>query len=168
MDLRVYATNLNTRRIFEFSVGNSAHIPLAMAVRASMSIPLFFEAIEIEKRIFIDGGAVFDYPIMGFGEQGLDETLGIAFARSLVTPAIQEGDLEFGFNKPLQYFQRLVEVLKTVQSPNFILNNKLRQQTILIDTGEISSFKFDLNQSEKAFLIERGREAVQGYYQDML
>lgn len=164
MDLRVFATNLNTRRIHEFSCRHTPHVALANAVRASMSIPLFFEAVQIDGNIFIDGGAVFDYPIMGFGDEGLDQTLGIAFARSLVTPAEQASDQEFDFNKPLQYFQRVVEALKTVQSPNFILNNKLRQQTILIDTGEINSFKFDVSQEEKDFLVQRGREAVRAYY----
>jgi len=56
LDLRVYATNLNTRQVFEFSYNKSRQVCLADAVRASMSVPLFFAATEIDGQIFVDGG----------------------------------------------------------------------------------------------------------------
>jgi NTE family protein len=164
LDLRVYATNLNTRQIFEFSQHKTPNVALADAVRASMSIPLFFTAVEIERRIYVDGGAVFDYPIMGFGKDEIENTLGLAFAQSASVAREDADDGAFGFNQPLQYIRRLVNVLERVQSPVFALDDGLQQNTILIDTGEVNSLDFKVSAEKIEMLIANGRKAVKEYF----
>jgi len=164
LDLRVYATNLNTRQVFEFSYRKTKDVSLANAVRASISVPLFFTATEIKGQIFVDGGTVFDFPLMGFGKREIDNTLGLAFARSSVVATEDQEDGEFGFRQPLQYIKRLVTVLQRVQSPVFALHEELQQNTILIDTAGVSSLNFKLTQEEKERLIANGRQAVREHF----
>ena len=73
-------------------------LSIAAAVRASMSVPLYFTAVEL----FVDGGTVFDYPLMGFGKVEIMDTLGLAFASSSAAAAGDEGDTGFGYNQPAQ------------------------------------------------------------------
>jgi NTE family protein len=165
LDLRVYATNLNTRQIFEFSYQKTKDVPIAKAVRASMAVPLFFTAVEIAGQIFVDGGAVFDYPIMGFGKSEIEHTLGLAFAQSSVVATMNQEDSQFGFNQPRQYVQRIVTVLQRVQSPVFALHDELQKNTILIDTGGVGSLNFKVTQQERERLIENGRKAVRDHFE---
>lgn len=165
LDLHVYATNLNTRQVFEFCYDKTPQAPIAMAVRASMAVPLFFTAVEIEGQIFVDGGTVFDYPLAGFGKDEIDQTLGLAFAESSVVATEEEGDQDFGFSQPLQYIYRLVNVLQRIQSPVFALHDELQNNTILIDTGGVNSLDFKLSQEQRQRLVESGRQAVRRYFE---
>jgi NTE family protein len=167
LDLRVYATNLNTRHISEFSYQKTKDIPIASAVRASMAVPLFFTAVEIDRQIFVDGGTVFDYPMVGFGQREIECTLGLAFAQSSVVATEDQEDRDFSYRQPLQYIQRLVSVLQRVQSPVFALHNELQENTILIDTGGVNSLNFKLTKEEKRQLVENGRKAVRKYFEVM-
>ena len=163
-DLRVYATNLNTRQIYEFSYQKTSHVPIAKAVRASMAVPLFFTAVQIGGQIYVDGGTVFDYPLVGFGQDEIGRTLGLAFAQSSVVATEDQEDLDFGYHQPLQYIQRLVNVLQRVQSPVYALHDELQENTILIDTGGVNSLNFKLSKEQKTLLVDNGRQAVRAYF----
>jgi NTE family protein len=167
LDLRVYATNLNTRQVFEFSYRKTKQVPLADAVRASIAVPLFFTAKEINDQIFVDGGTVFSFPLVGYSRSEIECTLGLAFAQSSVVAKEDQEDSDFGFRQPLQYIKRLVTVLERVQSPVFALHEELQQNTILIDTAGVNSLNFKLTQEEKERLIANGRQAVRDHFQDI-
>jgi len=164
LDLRIFATNLNTRQVFEFSYQKTKDVSLADAVRASMSVPLIFTATEINGQIFVDGGAVLDFPLLGFDKSEIDDTLGLAFAQSSVVATEDQEDIKFGFNQPLEYFNRLVTVLLRMQSPVFALHDELQQNTILIDTAGVNSFNFKLTPEELEQLIGNGRQAVREHF----
>jgi NTE family protein len=164
LDLRVYATNLNTRQVFEFSYKKTKAVSLADAVRASMSVPLFFTATEIDRQIYVDGGTLFDFPLTGYDKSEFDHTLGLAFAQSAVVATEDQKDKDFGFRQPLQYVKRLATVLQRVQSPVFALHEDLQHNTILIDTAGVSSLNFKLTQAEKERLIANGRQAVREHF----
>jgi NTE family protein len=62
-ELFVVATNL-TRQLPEvFSAATRPDLPVWRAVRMSMSIPLFFEAVTFEECVYADGGLSWNYPI---------------------------------------------------------------------------------------------------------
>lgn len=165
LELRVFASNLNTKQLHEFSYRNTPNVSLANAVRASMSVPLFFTAVEIDDHLFVDGGATFDYPLLAFGDVGISNTLGLAFAgSSSATAGDQEASI-FGFNQPGEYIHRMLTVLERIQAPLLALYGDLREQTILIDTGDISSLQFKLSKEDQALLIENGRQAVRDYFE---
>ena len=165
LELRVFSSNLNTKQLHEFSYSNTPNVPLAKAVRASMSVPLFFTAVEIDDHLFVDGGATFDYPLLAFGNVGISNTLGLAFAGSSSAAAGDQDETSFGFHQPGEYIHRMMTVLERIQAPLLALYGDLREQTILIDTGDISSLQFKLSKEDQELLIQNGRQAVQDYFQ---
>lgn len=67
-DLYVIGTNLSTGYSEVFSAERYAKMELALAVRISMSIPLFFAAVRYGERndVYVDGGAMQNYPVKLF------------------------------------------------------------------------------------------------------
>ncbi|MHB8467496.1 MAG: patatin-like phospholipase family protein, partial [Acidimicrobiales bacterium] len=83
-DLHVFARNVETSMTREFSAQTTPTVPIAQAVRASMSIPFFFEPWRFSDALaeaypgrFIDGGVAYNYPISDFdSDDNLQKTLG--------------------------------------------------------------------------------------------
>ena len=77
--LKVFASDLNSTALTEFSCEKIPDVKIAESIRASMSIPLFFDAWKFpdgqpDDHIYIDGGVLYNYPITAF--EDLDKTLG--------------------------------------------------------------------------------------------
>ncbi|MCK9229118.1 MAG: patatin-like phospholipase family protein [Syntrophales bacterium] len=70
-DLYVTGTNLSTGYAEVFSRERQGDMPLATALRISMSIPLFFAAVRRGERndVYVDGGMVLNYPVKLFDRQ---------------------------------------------------------------------------------------------------
>ena len=70
-DLYVIGTNLTTRYAEVFSHERHADMPLATAVRISMSIPLFFASVRYGSRkdVYVDGGVIRNYPVKLFDRE---------------------------------------------------------------------------------------------------
>lgn len=133
-DLYVVTTNLSDRKPEIFSVESSPDVAVADAVRMSMSLPLFFEALRFDGRQFgrgdyyVDGGAMLNYAIQIFDRprymtnqerwvHGLNwETLGC----NLYTP-LECGDDDI-LGDFLGYAERLMEVITATQIND--LNNR--------------------------------------------
>lgn len=69
--LYVVGTNLSTQTTDIFSHETHPDMPLAQAVRISMSIPLFFAAVRYgpHKNVYVDGGVLSNYPVKIFDEE---------------------------------------------------------------------------------------------------
>ncbi len=69
--LYMTGTNLSTGYSEIFSVERQPDMPLASAVRISMSIPLFFAAMRYNKNndVYVDGGCMLNYPIKLFDRE---------------------------------------------------------------------------------------------------
>lgn len=67
--LHLVATNLATRLSQVYSKDHSPALPVADAVRRSMSIPLFFAAVRESDDLFVDGGVLDNYPIRLFDRE---------------------------------------------------------------------------------------------------
>lgn len=70
-ELYVIATNLSTGFSEVFSNERHPDMPLASALRMSMSIPLFFAAVRqgLRKDVYVDGGVQLNYPVKLFDRQ---------------------------------------------------------------------------------------------------
>lgn len=83
-DLHVFAHSIADKRTVEFSAETTPEVIIAEAVRASMSVPFFFDPAtfsqpEAMKKAgaFIDGGVAFNYPISAFDTmRASDKTIG--------------------------------------------------------------------------------------------
>lgn len=66
-DLYLVGTNLSTGYSEVFSVEHTPRVPIVEAVRISMSIPLFFQAMRnFRGDVYVDGGVFNNYPIKLF------------------------------------------------------------------------------------------------------
>lgn len=79
--LVVCATDLTARRAAYFGPDSTPDMDVALALRMSCSVPLYFSAVRHEGRLYVDGAVADNFPLdwagRQFGEAGV---LGICFA----------------------------------------------------------------------------------------
>jgi NTE family protein len=95
-DLYIVAANLTKRRAETFSYETTPDVAVADAVRMSMSIPFFFEALYFDGKkfgqgdLYVDGGMYDNYPVHMFDDpnmpsSGVTSTMASIGKRSAVT-----------------------------------------------------------------------------------
>jgi NTE family protein len=152
-------------------------VPVALAVRMSMSIPLFFEPVphvnQYTSRVhtIVDGGMLSNFPVWLFdappGQEPKRDTFGLKLVQKdtrseLVKP---DFDLKSEFLKTLKrsetlgYFWSLVETMMEAHD-RFYIEQKKFDKTIDIDTKGVGTTEFDLSNDRKSELYESGREAA--------
>ena len=106
LDLIVFASNLNENTLNEFSLHQTPNCIVAEAVRASMSIPIFFKSWKFSngipnEHIYVDGGVTFNYPLSFFDHPEFnedpwtpnEETLGLFLEQQSVYEHFQSNPL---------------------------------------------------------------------------
>lgn len=87
MRLVVCATNLSDRRPEYFGPETSPDMDVALALRMSCTIPLYFSAVSHGGKMYVDGAVSDNFPLRWAGETyGPDKVLGIAFKPRLSSP----------------------------------------------------------------------------------
>lgn len=173
-ELYIVGTDLNYHQSKVFCFESTPYMEVAEAVRISMSIPLFFEAIPLNEHaqmrdsaahLFCDGGLMWNYPIglfdsLYFAEdvvQGTNtRTLGLRFLSKRKYQ--NSGNL-------LEYIKNLYRCQTSVQQDMFKRNIKDVARSIQIDTGEISFIDFNIQPNDDTydFLYRQGYYATENY-----
>jgi NTE family protein len=156
MDLRVVVTNLSVHSAEVLSHTTTPGMELALGVRMSMSIPLFFAAVRSGPALYVDGGAVWNYPLTVFDtgdEQDEQRTLGFHLgvqgtAAPKPTP-LKVGDV-------VTYGRMLYESLITVQTFLMEQNPDDVERTVFIDHLDVNPVDFGIPDTKKEALIEQG------------
>ena len=165
--LFVYATDLNIYNIKQFSHLDTPNVPVAEAVRASMSIPMFFKAWKFsnnqpDNHIYVDGGVVLNYPLTVFdGPQSVDnpQTLGLY----LYDRNGNKKPNALGYDQPIAYCKALFETLLDSQNIDFDENESMEKRTIKIDDFGIAATDFDITQQQKDQLFKSGVYYTEAY-----
>jgi NTE family protein len=167
--LKVYATDLNTQAIQEFSPSATPAVPIAQAVRASMSIPMFFEAWQFasgqpSNHLFVDGGVMYNYPIDAFDSpsQINTNTLGFFLANLSGKPAAPN-QLSYGLSHIETYVKSLFNALLNAQNTLVLNNTADMARTLPIDDLGISPTDFDITPAQVTALYNSGYQATQAY-----
>ncbi|MFX3643493.1 MAG: patatin-like phospholipase family protein [Candidatus Pristimantibacillus sp.] len=192
-DLYIIGTNTNTHFSTVFSHETHSTMRIADAIRISMSIPLFFEAVEFENDTYVDGGVLMNFPIKLFDRKSYLYNS----KNGLVTPAYAEFQLEsaenpfvcntetLGFriesNKQrnvlmgqpperheiknvYQFTKNLIATILDFQQ-NISLHDLDSDRTVyVINTNGTSSIKFGITLKEKEVLIQSGRDSTATYF----
>lgn len=158
-DLRIVATDISSQSAQVFSWDTTPNVLVSEAVRASMSIPLFFEGFVFsqgmpDKRVYVDGGAVWNYPLTIF-PQG--ETLGLFLYDDSPVKVIQYDNLE-------QYILALGATVLNAQNIDYQSDPEQVVRTIVIPGLGISATDFDLEDTDKTNLFNSGITAVQKFF----
>lgn len=86
VDLVVCATNLTQRRPEYFGPDTTPDMDVALALRMSCSIPLYFTAVRHEGSVYVDGAVSDNFPLAWASEAHGKNVLGIAFRPRLSNP----------------------------------------------------------------------------------
>jgi NTE family protein len=168
--LYVFALNLNTRNIQGFSVDYTPDVKISDAVRASMSIPMFFKAWKISnlKGLFVDGGVAYNYPISVFdndmflnsGETYNKRTLGFYLDTKIKNKEIKNS---LKFNEPINYIKELLITIMDVEVINFKRRLVDVNRTVFIDDFAISFVEFDITKENIEKLYKSGFDCTISY-----
>jgi NTE family protein len=185
-ELYVVTTNL-TRQLPEvFCADSYPDVSIAQAVRMSMSIPFFFEAVHFGGNVYIDGGVSWNYPIDLFDGVIRQPVLGIEprpVARDRTGPeAVNAKTLGFNLgttaeiDSQRQDWQPLAAPISNLREfvkgfVNFMLHESNRlhadaaslQRTVFIDNAGVSTTDFELSPERIATLVDNGRKATSAW-----
>jgi NTE family protein len=184
-DLYVTATNLSKHRGEMFSAEHTPNVAVADAVRMSMSIPLFFNALQFDGEKFgegdyyVDGGVYDNFPMHVFDDRKyvkynglfkLDinyETLGLyLYPHSMK-------DADSGKKEPqkplglMSYLELLTHNLYNAQQIAPVDNSRLeRDRTIQINDCGVSAVNFNMTEDSEEYkcLEKSGYNAVMEYF----
>ena len=180
-DLHIVASNISRHRAEVFSADQTPNVAVADAVRMSISIPLYFEALRFngknigEGDYYVDGGLFNNYPIHIFDQpeyakesrsyrDGVNlETLGL-----FVFPSKLFDSDRVDEPKHLWEFLDLTvrSLYDSYQVSNLAENMADKQRTIEISDCGISSTQFDLPPESKEYqqLFTAGRVATEKFF----
>jgi len=153
--LRVITMNMNTCMTQEFSATLSPTAEVCMAVRASMSIPIYFSPVRDPQtqHFLADGGIHFASPFKFLKEDERLHTLSIAF-NDRHKPKVDITSLS-GFLLQLYYchdYQTGIE-----------LRESWAKNILYIDCGSVNPINFEATSDEKIALMEAGRRAAEEF-----
>lgn len=180
-DLYIVTSNISRHRPEVFSLKTTPDAAVADAVRLSMSIPLYFEALRYDGRKFgagdyyVDGGLYNKYPLDMFDDEcyvnnpkkfvdGINfESLGLFLSPDQNT-----------YNDVAEYPRNLWEFVAltgknfydSFQVSDLKNNGPSEKRTIKINDYGVSSVEFDINPDSEIYtkLYNSGREAVETYF----
>lgn len=160
IELKVYACNINKVELVEFCYKTYPNLKVADVVRASMSIPLFFEPWqfkeeEMNKDIYIDGGIIYSFPITAFDD--LDSTLGLYIDTN---EDVLKDDLKF--NQIQKYIKHLVKAMMTGQDIDFFKSYR-HNQIIKYNSLGMSTTHFSITDEEKNNLYHMAKNQTKEF-----
>lgn len=166
-DLYIVGTDVSNSTSSVFSYESTPNMEVAEAVRISMSVPLFFEAIKSNcenaspkssPRLYSDGGIMYSYPINIFDEQGpLSDTLGSLFTS---TPKYVP------INNLLDFIAHVLSCSSTIQFSIYKNNPDAVSRSIEINTFDVNALDFNVKPNDEVyeFLYKQGYIAAENYF----
>lgn len=159
-DLHVFSSDLNTQSLKHFSFSTTPNVVVAQAIRASMSIPMFFEAWQFpnnnpDNHIYVDGGLIYNYPLTTFDTDGVSNPETLGFYLSDLTNAAPVND-NLGFDHIFEYIKMTFDTLLDAQDVDFEADTEQVKRTVKIDDLGISATDFDLTPDQETALYNSG------------
>jgi NTE family protein len=150
--LKVITFNETKQETVIFSNETHPDLEIWKAVRASISIPLYFEWIVLFGDRFVDGGIEKNYGIDVFDDKyEKDETLGFFL----------QGEVKKNHNKKgvIQRIKNYITFWHEKACEAHIEPSDAKR-TVVIDTGDYSAVDFDIKNKDKDILIKSGYNAT--------
>jgi NTE family protein len=160
----------------KLGVDNPDEFNVALSVRMSLSIPIFFEPVKFnnaktgQDHLIVDGGLLSNFPVWLFDTDGEPEwpTFGLrlvepdprttTLAERLAPPEHAPGKLE----AVIDYFKSLVDTVLEAHDRLYIERADFAR-TIPIDTLGVRTTDFDLTSEMALALYESGRTAAEQF-----
>jgi NTE family protein len=135
-------------------------LDVALAVRCSMSIPVFFKPKNINNSVMVDGGILSNYPINMWDSVGLPEwpTFGILLDDN--GDEVVRGHIG---RWPHDYFLALFETMMKAHDKRLIKPGDFKHRTIKVPVSGIKTTDFDLTWGQKLQLYYNGYTAAKNF-----
>lgn len=140
---------------------------VASAVRASMSIPYFFEPVSLthsdgEVSTLVDGGLLSNFPIDVFDVAPNVNPRWPTFGLKLSSRSVSR-ELNGSIDGPFEMTSAMVATMLNASDSAHLDKPDTTARTIFIDTYGISPVDFDLDPTDIAMLYQSGRSAVKTF-----
>lgn len=175
LDLYVIGTDISMKTTQIFSYETTPKMEVAQAVRISMSVPIFFEAVIRERintlgnsitNVFCDGGLMHNYPLNIFDYPMFSDNLyeGINMSTLGVRFKYKYGHTHI--DNLWQYIESLSRASTYIQQQIYESNPLNKERSITIDTKDVEALNFDidLNDVTYRFLYRQGYEAANEFF----
>lgn len=186
-DLYVTATNLSAQRLEIFSWETTPDMPIKTAVRATVSVPLYYSAVfmdslhhVVEKprkgclyNIYVDGGLLANYPLMMFNTHAdsaanrvNEYTLGLKLGRpeQIACNGTNKGIAPFQINSFKKYIASLYNI--TIEQLNTgIPNGEEISHSIYISTSNMSPRVRHITDEQKRALFNNGVDGARQFFE---
>jgi len=130
---------------------NPDDLEVALAVRMSMSIPLFFEPVKFGDSYIGDGGILSNFPIWIWDSDGAPDWPTFGFLLK------EEGSgRKQDIDGPFSLFKALIMTMLEAHDKRFVRPMDYQHRTVAIPTGGISPINFNLTVIEKERLYHNG------------
>ena len=175
---QVIASDVTERRLLvlprdapKLGITDPDDLGVALAVRMSMSIPIFFEPVKFanpqtgREHLIVDGGMLSNFPVWLFdAEEPQWPTFGLKLVHTDpkapidgAPPAPRSGILLV-----VDYLRSLVDTMMAAHDRLYIEENDFAR-TIAIDTLGVGTTQFDLSSERALELFESGRVAAEEF-----
>ena len=152
--LRVFATDLNTCMPKEFSEALTPHVPIVQALRASMSIPLYFTPVQgPDGHLLVDGGVISHNPFLMLTREERETTLSITFRA--------EHEICSKIPTFSAYLGQIYASIHRYYSMDLV--REWRHRTVCLPCGEFPSTYFQATTEEKMGLMDSGRKGMREF-----
>lgn len=184
-ELIITATNVDKARTIYFHHHSYPDLPVRIAVRASMAIPLYFKPVKLDGEYLVDGGFLNNYPIWIFDncdkfpcdsgecDECLNDdikpnpkTLGL----KLVGPDEKQDELLFhgklNTTRVRHYIFSLIDCMGW-QIERSGIKPGYWERTVIIPTFDIKTTDFDLSESDKDRLNNSGYQSARKFLETL-
>lgn len=174
-DLYLIGTNLTTGNSQIFSYETTPDMEVAQAVRISISIPLFFEAVILNQpditgntldNFYCDGGILNNYPIKLFDSYRYNTRLLRGANMQTVGVRFKSSNPVNNITNLLDYIWSLITAYTHVQQDSYYNSPMDIIRSISIDPLPISAIDFSISPDDKNFqlLYQQGYSAAEAYF----
>jgi NTE family protein len=179
-DLYVTGTCLNKQKLIIFSRQTYPHMKVKDAIRISTAIPMYFEAVFIDKEgkpvrhpknregldVMVDGGIIANFPIQMFDSNGVrnPHTLGFRIDSDEQIKNDREGKSIAPM--PVNNFSQYLSAFYNIVIENLNrqpLNPEDWQRTVSISDGNILPRIRKFSREEINILLDNGKQAIRNY-----
>lgn len=167
--LRVVASDLSRRRLIVLPQDarhyglNPDDLPVALAVRMSMSIPFYYEPVILSppgeaRAVIVDGGLLSNFPVWLFDSDGIPPwpTFGVKI--------VEPGEGRPGrIRGPVSLLAAAVATMLEAHDARYIESADF-VRTIAVPSTGVGTVEFDLSPARARALLESGRRAAREFF----
>ncbi|MFD2637420.1 patatin-like phospholipase family protein [Piscibacillus salipiscarius] len=145
---------------------DSSMFSVAKAVRISISIPYFFQPINLKtnhvnKCVFVDGGTLSNFPYWVFKQEKLKNnrpSLGIKLSSN--DPVVPGQKIKTAFDM----LPAIVSTMIHAHDTKYISNKEAENIMFIPINDEVNATDFDLSQEKKDYLYNIGKESAKKHF----